>query len=179
MQNLAERLTALGYRGLFLRPPPAAHALWREPGMPASLAALAADPAQPAEARFLAAEVVADRSGSLPPAPPDTLAEVYAAVLRVTTVANMWGLPGEHDTAPARHLAGFGPAAAAALRPLLGDDRAIDYAGSEEATLADDAGWRVKDLAAGFIAPIRGLPFDPGAPPAVRDAAISRMLAAP
>jgi hypothetical protein len=177
MQQLAERLTALGYRGLFLRG--AADALWREHGMPAALAALAADVTQPAEARFLAAELVAERSGSLPPVALESLAAAYAAALRATSLANAWGLPGAVDTPPARHLVGLGPAALAALRPLLGDDRAIDYAGSEEATLAAQAGWRVKDLAAAFTAAIGGLPFDAGAPKAARDAAISRMLAAP
>jgi hypothetical protein len=178
MQQLAERLTGLGYRGLFLRPPPAARALWQEPGMPAALAALAADPAQPPEARFLAAEIVADRGGSLPAAPPALLAQAYAATLRATTVADMWGLPGAPHTPPARHLLALGEAAAAALRPLLQDDSAIDYGGSEEATLADQARWRVKDLAASLIAAIRGEGFDAGAPPAARDAAIARMIAA-
>jgi hypothetical protein len=179
MEQLAERLTGLGYQGLFLGLPPAPRTLWQEAGMPEALSALAANPAQPAEARFLAAEVVADRTGHLPPVPPDQLAEAYAATLRRTTVADLWGLPGAPHTAPARHLLSFGEAAAAALRPLLEDGTEIDYGGSEEATLADQARWRVKDLAASFVAAIRGLPFDAAAPAAARDGAIARIIAAP
>ncbi|WP_137178285.1 hypothetical protein [Roseomonas sp. AR75] len=179
MERLAERLIRLGYSGLFLRPPPAVRALWQEKGMPEALAALAADAAQPAAGRFLAAEAVADRSGALPAVPPADLAEAYATVLHQSVVADMWGLPGAPHTPPARHLLALGEAAAAAMRPLLQDDSAIDYGGSEEATLAYQARWRVKDLAASFLAAIRGEAFDAGAPAPARDTAIARMIAAP
>jgi hypothetical protein len=179
MGDLAARLTGLGYQGLFLRMPPEAPRLWREPGAPAALAALAADPGAPPEARFLAAEVAAAAGGTLPDAPAALLAEAYAAALAGARLGNVWGLPGALDTQAARNLLSLGDAAVQALRPLLGDGRVVRYGGSEDATIGNAAHWRIKDFAASMIARLRGLSFDAGAPPAARDAAIARMLAAP
>ncbi|PWS35640.1 hypothetical protein DFH01_18785 [Falsiroseomonas bella] len=179
MGDLAARLTGLGYQGLFLRMPPEAPRLWREPGAPAALAALAADPAAQPEARFLAAEVTAAGGGALPGAPAPLLAEAYAAALAAARLGNVWGLPGALDTPAARNLLSLGEAAIPRLRPLLGDGRELRYGGSEDATIGNAAHWRIKDFAASFIAAIRGDAFDAGAAPAARDAAIARMLAGP
>jgi hypothetical protein len=176
MDGLAERLTALGYEGLFLRLTPAAPRLWRESGAASALAMLAADPSAGAHARFLAAEVIAAEGGQQPhPA----LAPTYATVLRETKVADMWGLPGELDTPPTRNLLAMGEPAVAALRPLLGDERALVFSGGEEATVGNDADWRVGDVAASLIAAIRGTVFDASAPPAARAAARAAMAAGP
>jgi hypothetical protein len=172
VQDLAARLTGLRYEGLFLRSPAAGAALWAEAGAPEALSALAADAAAPTEARFLAAELVAAH-GASPPG--KALAGVYAAALRETRLPNIWGLPGELDTPPARHLLAMGDAAKAALRPLLGDTRRVRYAGSEDATVGNAAGWRVKDFAASMMAAISGERFDANAPPALRDEAILRL----
>lgn len=172
MTDLADRLLALGYDGLFLRLTPAAATLWREPGAPEALAAIATDPTAPAQARFLAAEVIAGATGRQPDA---ALAATYAAVLRETDSPNIWGLPGELDTPPARHLLAMGVAALPPLRALLADHRRLTYAGSEEATVGNAAAWRVRDFAASMIAAISGARFDSGASPAARDAAIRRL----
>jgi hypothetical protein len=176
MQALAARLTGLRYEGLLLRSPAAGAALWAEAGAPEALIALAADAAAPAEARFLAAELIAANGGS---APGKALAGAYAAALRDTHLPNIWGLPGELDTPPAQHLLAMGDTAAAALRPLLGDARRVRYAGSEDATVGNAAGWRVKDFAASMIAAISGGRFPANAPPALRDEAILRLDAGP
>jgi hypothetical protein len=179
MDGLAARLTGLGYQGLFLRMPPEAPRLWREPGVPAALAALAADPAATPEARFLAAEVTVAGGGALPDAPAPLLAEAYAAALAGARLGNVWGLPGELDTPAARNLLSLGEAALPALRPLLGDGRVVRYGGSEDATIGNAAHWRIKDFAASVMARLRGSEFDAQAAPAARDAAIARMLATP
>jgi hypothetical protein len=69
----------------------------------------------------------------------------------------------------------MGEAAVAALRPLLADDRAMVFGGSEEATIGNAAAWRIKDCAASLIAAITGRRFDAGAPPALRDPVIRRL----
>jgi hypothetical protein len=111
--------------------------------------------------------------------PAALLAEAYAVALRHTRLANVWGLPGALDTAPARHLLSLGEAAVAALRPLLADARGLAYGGSEDATIGNAARWRVQDLAGSIIAAIRGVPFDADAPPPARDAAIAALAAGP
>jgi hypothetical protein len=173
MPGLAERLTDAGYAALFFAQPPGAAALWREAGMPAALAALADDPVAPEEARFLAAEIIAAEGP--PPPNPARRAGAYAAGLRATRQANLWGLPGQADTAAARHLIGLGEAAVPALLPLLADKRRAWYAGSEDATVGNAAQWRICDLAATMVAAIRGGTFDASLPPEVRDAAIARL----
>ena len=65
--------------------------------------------------------------------------------------------------------------AVAALRPLLDDDRVIRSSGSREATYGNGFKYRVKDLAAFFVASIRKLPFAVGEDPAVRDRAIAAL----
>ncbi len=173
MSDLAARLVAEGYAGVFLRG--AGARLWAEPGAPAALAALAAAATAPPIARFLAAELVAEHSGALPEAAPASLAEAYAAALAASPLGNPWGLPGELDTPPARHLLALGAAAGPALRALLGDARALRYAGSEDATIGNAAAWRVKDMAASLLAAIEGQAFDATAAPVARDAAIARL----
>jgi hypothetical protein len=173
MAALAERLDELGFQALFERWPTGAAALWREPGMPAALAALAADAGAPVLARFLAAEVLATEGG----VPPDAaLAPAYAAGLAAARTGNAWGVPGEAATPLARRVIGLGGPAAAALRPLLADARPLPFAGSEEATLGHAAAWRVKDAAAVLIAAIEGRIFDATATPEARDAAIGAMF---
>jgi hypothetical protein len=179
MDGLAARLSSLGYQGLFLRIPPEAPRLWREPGVPAALEALAADPTAPPETRFLAAEVTAAEGGALPRAPAALLAEAYAAALAAARLGNVWGLPGALDTPAARNLLSLGEAAKAAVHPLLGDGRVVRYGGSEDATIGNAAQWRVKDFAASVIARLRGPAFDAEATPEARDAAIARLRAAP
>jgi hypothetical protein len=175
LASLAHRLLALGHGALFERRPAASVALWAEAGMPGALAALVADPGAPDLARFLAAELIATHGGARPDAPAPLLAAAYAAGLAAARTGNAWGLPGEAATPLARRVIGLGAAAAAALRPLLGDPRPLEFAGSEDATLGEAAGWRVRDAAAMLVAAIEGRDFDAMATPAARDAAIAAM----
>ncbi len=107
-----------------------------------------------------------------------------AAELRSAAWHNDWGLPGHHVGTRGRELLRHGPAALAALRPLLDDAAPLAIIGSEAATLHDAARWRLADLAgwllAQQLAPDLGRQLaDPS--PASRDATLAalRRLAGP
>jgi hypothetical protein len=176
MPSLAERLKAAGYLSLFYALDGApAEAVWRETGAE-GLRGLLADVSADAEARFLAAELLAAR-GAAPGLDAATALAVDVAALRQTRLGNIWGMPGAPDTPAARRVIAQGAAAAAALRPLLDDARQVWFAGSIEASEANDLIWRVRDIAASLIAAIEGHAFPARAPMALRDAAIARYAA--
>lgn len=177
MRDLARRLTALGYEGLFERlGDRELDALWGEPGMREQLDSLAVDASAPAEARFLAAELLfRKRPGYPPPAARAALAVAYAEALKGTSSANRWGLPGELDGAAGQHLVQLGDAAAAPLEALLSDNRRVQYAGSKEATVGNEYEYRVKDLAAFFLSRIQNVPYVVREQPAARDGEIERL----
>ncbi|HEX6372983.1 MAG TPA: hypothetical protein VF006_28935 [Longimicrobium sp.] len=178
---LAERLMALGYTDLFQRADYAAlDALWREPGVPAGLAALAVDPAAAVPARFLAAEILFHRAGTCPPAQ-DTraLADAYAAALAqgYPGGGNVWGVPGQAPDGVGAHVVSLGREAIPAFLPLLDDDTPVPYEGSEEAMEGRRFGFRVKDLAAHLLAAIAGVDLPVSEDPRARDAEIDRLRA--
>src|SRR5262245_30971901 len=178
MTALDEQLLSLGYVGLFRRLEPGFEEIWAAGDAGQRLRAIALDPAGDDDVRLLAAEVLFRKDPDFPPpAAGASLAELYARALRATTVGNEWGLPGRFDGALAQHVRRLGPAAAGPLEPLLDDDRAVPYAGSEEATEGGRMHIRVKDLAASLVAPLRDLPWRPARDPAVRDAEIDALKA--
>ncbi len=122
-----------------------------------ALEALAKDPDAPERARFLAAEVLFAHDPRLAAGlGMPLIAALYASALAKGYVqpANAWGLLWESDDvgqAGARFLA-LGPAAIPALTALLDDATIVDtYEGSEEATIGNRAGFRVKDFAAYYL----------------------------
>ncbi len=181
-RSLAERLMALGYTDLFQRADwSALDALWREPGMPTALAALALDAAAPVPARFLAAEILFHRGGAYPPAENGgALAKVYAAALAqgYPGGGNAWGFPGQPPDGVGAHVAALGRDAVPALLPLLDDETPVPYEGSEEAMEAARYAFRVKDLAAHLLSAIAGVGIAVPEDPAARDAEIERLRAA-
>jgi hypothetical protein len=180
MTEIANRLTGLGYNGLFLTLDNAQlDALWATQGAPEALTQLASDPGADSAARFLAAEVLFRKQRSYPPKAAHTdLAAVYAEALRQARLANIWGMPGQLDGPAGQHLVALGEPAAAALIPLLDDSRRVIYGGSEEATEGNSYAYRVKDFAAFFISQIRKLRYSVDKTPAQRDAAIERLRGA-
>ncbi|MBL8621389.1 MAG: hypothetical protein JNK64_08805 [Myxococcales bacterium] len=184
---VARQLLRLGYLELFQRADDRAIASLY-PGAAATLAALVGDPMVDPHARFLAAEILFARQPGYPaPALRPVLAKVYAIALGRTygqvrggwVPANAWGLAydlGDVGVA-GRHLLALGPAALPALRTLLDRTEVVLYEGSEDATVGNARGYRVKDLAAYFIARLAGRPlaFHPAL--ADRDRAIAALIA--
>ena len=180
MAGYADRLTSLGYAGLFLSLDDGPlTAFWHEAGTPEALAQLSADSSADAEARFLAAEVLFRKHPDYPAEPHRAaLAPVYAEALRRSRLANIWGMPGELDGPAGQHLVALGEPAVPALAPLLDDMRQVFYSGSEEATVGNSYRYRVKDFAAFFISQILRLPYTVHQTPQERDTEIERLRAA-
>lgn len=178
MKDLTATLDSKQYMSVFMQLTDAPiDELWAQAGGAAALDAVVADRAAPVKARFIAAEVLFRKQPGYHPADAGALAAVYAEMLRHDVMANPWGMPGELDGPLGKHLVGLGEPAVAALRPLLDDNRAISYSGSHEATYGNAFRYRVKDLAAFFVASIRKLPFTVVEDPAARDRAIAALRA--
>lgn len=179
MANLTNELTRLGYDRLFLSDDKDLERVWGAAGAPDLVRALVTDAATPPEARFLAAEVLArrDAAGFPPSAGVDVVAAAYAHALRHTVEANRWGMPGELDEPAGQHLVALGKAAVPALVPLLSDVTPMMYGGSKEAMVGNDYAYRVKDLAAFFVAKILALPYQVHESPAARDREIAQLAA--
>lgn len=177
--KLAQRLLRLGYTELFQRlDDRVLTALWSDVGGPDALKRIALDGDEDARARFLAAEAVLSRR-------PDgfgngerrEIGSLYAAALcgQFTGSANEWSFPGQPLGRAGEHLLSLGDDAVPALTLLLDDDTPVIYEGSKEAMVGASYGYRVKDLAAQFIARITGLSFPISTDPAARDAAIAEL----
>ena len=131
-------------------------AIWGEAGA-ARLRAIVADDGAPLKARLVACEVLFKRdSPSVWQVGKGKVAQLYARALaeNATGFANAWGLLYEHNDAGPLGLRflQLGTDAIPALRPLLADERrTLVYDGSEEATVGNGYGYRVKDFAAFYL----------------------------
>lgn len=175
MSSLADDLLALGYHELFQRMSTAAmDTLWAESHE--ALEALIMDSSSSNQARFLAAEICFHKTpGFAATASREVLAEIYAQALETSATGNPWALPGFYTGESGQHLLQIGDPAAEALLPLLQIERQLAYEGSEEATVGSKYGFRVKDLAAFFIARLRGIPYTAHRERAMRDAFIRKL----
>jgi hypothetical protein len=177
VSQLAKRLLELGYTELFQRPDNhAVSTLWGAKRAPQALKQIALNPEENDEARFLAAEVVLSRQPrAFSAGEREEIGKVYAAALRqqFTGSANEWSFPVQPIGRAGEHLLLLGPYAIPALRTLLDDNTPVIFEGSQEAMIGGRYNYRVKDLAAQFIAGIAGLPFPNSTDPSVRDSAIA------
>jgi hypothetical protein len=137
------------------------------------------DPTVSAEARFLACEVFFQKDILfMRRHAPEKVAEIYAQALSndFTGMANSWGLLYEHEdegTVGITFLR-IGEKAIPALSNLLDDERTnLKYEGSEEATVGNGYGYRIKDFAAYYIGRILGHPLKYYPDPADRDEQIN------
>lgn len=162
-------------------------AVWAEPDSLARLEAIVRDRAAPMKARFLACEVLFEKHFVfVPEVGAAVVAEIYAHALvnDLTGMANSWGLLYEHnDEGPVGiRFVMIGDAAIPALLGLLDDaSRSLTYAGSEEATVGNAYGFRVKDYAAFYLGKIKRIPVAFHERPEDRDreiAALARTLRA-
>lgn len=180
--TVAEQLTQAGYRDLFQR---GEHNLdvWLDGANRSALEEIVAGAGYDDLQRVLAAEVLHAHGQS--PGDPQVAAEVYARALARTgegaeLTANAWGfLYQGDDLGPlGAHLLETGAAAVPHLTALLDDTDRLRYAGSQEATLGRQLGYRVKDAAAYFIGRLtdREVPFHEET--GERDAEIARLAEA-
>jgi hypothetical protein len=139
-------------------------AVWADHGGSGRLEAIARARAAPMKARFLACEVLFEKEFTFVSAVGGSVvAEIYAQALvhNLTGMANSWGLLYQHDDeGPVGiRFAMIGADAVPALVPLLDDDsRPLVYVGSEEATVGNAYGFRVKDYAAFYLGKIKRIP---------------------
>jgi hypothetical protein len=186
---VVRRLLALGYLELFQRADDReATALVRAHA--ATLHHVIGDPMVDPHARFLAAELLfTHQPGFSPSALGPALADVYARAIGHThgalatggwVAGNAWGLLYDlEDVGPSgRHLLALGEAAIPALLGLIDRTEVVLYEGSEEATIGNDRAYRVKDVAAYFVARLSGRPLGFHPDPAARDRAIEVLVAA-
>ena len=136
-------------------------AIWAEPDSLDRLQAIVRDRGAPMKARFLACEVLFEKHFTFVPDVGATLvADIYghALVSNFTGMANSWGLLYEHDDAGpvGVRFVMLGDAAVPTLATLLGDgSKPLSYAGSEEATVGNAYGFRIKDFAAFYLGKIK------------------------
>lgn len=149
--------------------------VWDEAGQE-PLSDLALDEAQPTEARFLAAEILADWAPEwVPTGSERTVADLYVRALREQVVpANSWGLPGTVGSAGG-HLLALGDVVHEALLPALHDEAPVAFSGSREVSVGRRAKWRVSDVAATLLASASGRQFPAEESPARRDAVIAQL----
>lgn len=179
MADLVSRLLEFGYTELFQRlDDDAIDELWGEPEAPGALERLALDESGDPWVRFLAAEVVlSKRPDAFGDDDRRTISTLYATALRrqFTGSANEWSFPGQPVGRAGEHLLTMGPEAATALVPALDDETPVVYEGSQDAMVGAAYHYRVKDLAAQFIAELTGVSFPLSEDAAVRDAAIAEI----
>lgn len=181
LKNLAARLDALGYAGLFQQADRSAiEGLYSEPGMVEALGDMLRSPQTSEKTAFLAGELLYAQHDWVPEFFRIHLGPAYAAALagNFTGDANHWGIPGITEGILERHIVDIGKHAIAPLKPLLDDRTRLHYAGSKESTVGERLQLRVKDLAAYFLARITGAgSFGIEGDPAARDQSIGRLRA--
>jgi hypothetical protein len=139
-------------------PPEAIKLLGSIPDVEQQLLGVATDESEPLARRFAAVEALFQggwtgwRSGPQGPA----IAALMAQALRVDAIRNRWGLPGHYVGRSGEDLLSIKAGVEEALTPLLADDKPITIHGSEAATIAHDAGYRVADLARYLLDEKRG-----------------------
>lgn len=136
------------------------------------LLAIALDDEQPLRRRFAAVEALFQGGWTKWRRKPDgrAVAAVMADAIRADQIHNRWGLPGHFVGRSGRDLLSIDHGVEDALAPLLDDARPLSIDGSEAATQADLAGYRVADLAGYLLATRRGEDWTDDLDPEVRDA---------
>jgi hypothetical protein len=157
--------------------------IWELPESFARLTAIVRDERGDAKARLLACEVLFERDMAfIREVGSATIARIYADALvnDRTGMANSWGLLWEHnDTGPVgQRFIELGMESLPVLTPLLDDVRApLEYQGSEEATVGNAYGFRIKDFAAFYAGIVNRTPIAFHRDVVERDKAIEQLKA--
>jgi hypothetical protein len=181
ISRLAEQISRLGFKELFFRQDRnALDSIWKDSLEGVRLEQIIKDSNAESLSRFLAAEIMFSKKPDFPSEDiKPVLPELYAAALKqnFTGLANPWGLPGKLDGKTGQHFVKLGPGAVSHLEQLLDDNTGTSYGGSKEATFGNSFHYRVKDLAAFFIAKIIDLPFQIDKDLDIRDTGIEKLKA--
>jgi len=158
-------------------PPEAMRLLEDIPDVEDELLAVATDPEQPLARRFAAVEALFQGGWTGWRAGPQgrVIAGVMADAIRADGIHNRWGLPGHYVGRSGKDLLSIEDGVEEALTPLLDDDKPLMIHGSETATVADNARYRVADLAGYLLAERRGEAFGEDPDLAARDRIIERL----
>jgi len=157
--------------------------VWSLPESYRRLVAIVGDERGDRRARFLASEVLFERDMAfLKEVGWAAVAQVYADALvnNRTGMANSWGLLWEsNDTGPVgQRFIELGMESLPALTPLLDDAHApLVYQGSEEATVGNGYGFRIKDYASFYAGIVNRTPITFHRDVAERDRAIAQLKA--
>ena len=185
--RLADDLGRAGYRGLFLAgEQSSATSVWCEGANRETLLEIVAGERYGDLERVLASEILYANDPGYPPRGwDDLLGSVYARALAITgtgdrpivLTGNEWGFlyHGGGEGALGAHLLDAGSTAVRHLIPLLDDPAPVFYEGSQEATLGNSLGYRVKDAAAYYIGVLAGISVTFHATLDERDAEIERL----
>ena len=155
--------------------------IYSEPGNPELLEQVLNDPSAPGRPRFIAAEVLFARDFTfIDRTRRDDLAQLYCEALVENWAghANVFGMLWDHDDVGpvGGRFVLLGRDALPALTALLDNNRVVDwYAGSEEATVANGYGYRIKDFAAFYLGRILNVSVPFHRDPAQRDAEIAKL----
>ncbi|SET51934.1 hypothetical protein SAMN05216326_13227 [Nitrosomonas marina] len=175
LNEVVEAITHERYVKLFLLGDESAlKSIWRDGNNRAYLERIVQDKQFEDIARVVASEILYKEKPDYPPSEyDDALAYVYSQALRMTgnndvlvskLMGNQWGFLYHDDELGdagreilGRHLMATGNKSIPYLIPLLDDTNLILYEGSQEATLGNSFGYRVKDAAAYYIAKLLGI----------------------
>ena len=183
--DTARELSQTGYTQLFLAGDHSrAPALWDGGANREALEAIVDGDDYGDLERVLAAEILHAYADGYRDGREGTLGPVYARALALSGLrggplvfsGNLWGLLYDGGDGPlGEHLLEAGGTAVEPLRAMLDDSAPLFYEGSEDATIGNARGYRVKDAAAYFIGRLTGedVPFHED--PAERDAQIARL----
>lgn len=168
---LEQKIIDLGYRHLFQTDREEMEKdIWKSGANQAELEQIAYSKESSLRGRFLAAEVLRHFKVEFKPEYTDLLCEAYVNALKETNMegydwnglnANAWGFLYEHDHTGyvGKQLLLFGEPALPYLTELLDVEGIVLYEGSQEATLGNAYGYRIKDFAAFYISKISDLPI--------------------
>jgi len=168
---LEQKLIDIGYQTLFLSGREVlTKDIWKSGDNQGELEQIAYSKESSLWGRFLAAEVLRHFKVEFKPEYTDLLCEAYVNALKETNMdgddwngltANAWGFLYEHDHSGdvGKQLLLFGEPALPYLTELLNVEGIVLYEGSQEATIGNAYGYRIKDFAAFYISKISDLPI--------------------
>lgn len=150
------------------------------PGALAALDAVARDASLDDTLRFKAFEArAALGAGFGDAAERRDAARVYLSALAAASWHDAWGYPDGSPAGAGKRVLALGREAVPGLLAALDLETRLQYEGSEEPTLAELRGYRVKDLVGGWLAALVGQRFDATPDdPSTRDAALAALAAA-